>query len=188
LKNKTEQKFVEEALKQIEKDGLDALSLRKISRDMGLSNMAAYRHFKNKDDLLQKVAKETFYHFGAQLTQAVSESNADTVLENLAKAYFDFAMSNWNIYTVMFSRSFRNIVLNDSSYNGSPSYTALENAVKLLLPNNDHKTNRQYETLLWSTMSGFCLLEMESTHYDEKEAKRRLIEIIQHLKRCFVDK
>ena len=40
------------ALKIADADGLDALTIRKLAQDLGVTPMALYWHFRNKEDLL----------------------------------------------------------------------------------------------------------------------------------------
>jgi TetR/AcrR family transcriptional regulator, tetracycline repressor protein len=46
----------ERALKLADADGLDALTIRKLAQDLGVTPMALYWHFRSKEDLLEGVA------------------------------------------------------------------------------------------------------------------------------------
>ncbi|MBN8617163.1 MAG: helix-turn-helix transcriptional regulator, partial [Deltaproteobacteria bacterium] len=48
--------LVEEAVRVVEREGLEAFSLREVARRVGVSANAAYRHFADKDALLGAVA------------------------------------------------------------------------------------------------------------------------------------
>jgi TetR/AcrR family tetracycline transcriptional repressor len=52
----TEQQIVDAALRVIRSDGLDALTMRRLSRELGVSPMAAYYYVTNKQELLDMVA------------------------------------------------------------------------------------------------------------------------------------
>lgn len=52
----TESSIVEAALRVIERDGVDRLSMRALSRELGVSAMAAYYYVKSKEDLLDLIA------------------------------------------------------------------------------------------------------------------------------------
>lgn len=54
----TEDQIVDAALKVIRTDGLDALSMRRLSRELGRSAMAAYWYVEDKQQLLDLVAKK----------------------------------------------------------------------------------------------------------------------------------
>ncbi len=46
------------ALKLADTEGLDALTIRKLAQDLGVTPMALYWHFRSKEDLLQGVAEQ----------------------------------------------------------------------------------------------------------------------------------
>src|SRR5580698_4105931 len=48
---------VERALKLADADGLDALTIRKLAQELGVTPMALYWHFRSKDDLLVGLAE-----------------------------------------------------------------------------------------------------------------------------------
>jgi AcrR family transcriptional regulator len=52
----TEDQIVAAALQVIRRDGLDGLSMRRLSSELGVSPMAAYYHVANKEELLDLVA------------------------------------------------------------------------------------------------------------------------------------
>ncbi len=58
---------LEEALAIIEESGVEALSLREVSRRLGVSHQAPYRHFTNRDDLLAELLSRCFEVFAAHL-------------------------------------------------------------------------------------------------------------------------
>jgi TetR/AcrR family transcriptional regulator, tetracycline repressor protein len=47
----------ERALKLADADGLDALTIRKLAQDLGVTPMALYWHFRSKEDLLEGVSE-----------------------------------------------------------------------------------------------------------------------------------
>lgn len=55
----TEDQIVDAALRVIRSDGLDALSMRRLSKELGRSQMAAYSYVANKEELLDLVARKT---------------------------------------------------------------------------------------------------------------------------------
>jgi AcrR family transcriptional regulator len=49
----TKAAVVERALTLVDKTGLDALTMRKLATELGVTPMALYWHFRGKDELLQ---------------------------------------------------------------------------------------------------------------------------------------
>ena len=58
----SEDQIVEAALRVIQRDGLDALTMRRLSRELDVSAMAAYYYVGNKQKLLDMVAAQALAH------------------------------------------------------------------------------------------------------------------------------
>jgi AcrR family transcriptional regulator len=59
--------LIEETLHLIDVDGLEAFSLRRAAAAVGVSPMAAYRHFPGRDGLLRSAAATALDELGAEL-------------------------------------------------------------------------------------------------------------------------
>src|SRR5277367_1200570 len=84
--------LIEASLKLIEEKGVRALTLREIGIRVGVSRMAAYRHFHDKADLLAAIREVGFSQFADALEgarQSVTDPGAR--LEAMALAYVRFA-------------------------------------------------------------------------------------------------
>ena len=51
----TEEKIINQTVHLIDTNGYQNLSLRKLTKELGLTTGAFYRHFKDKNELFQKV-------------------------------------------------------------------------------------------------------------------------------------
>ncbi|MCZ8522253.1 MULTISPECIES: TetR/AcrR family transcriptional regulator [Paenibacillus] len=60
------------ALYVADTEGIDAVSFRRLSHDLGVTPMAIYRHVHNKDDLLDAMTEQMLAHFD---TSAVKETD-----------------------------------------------------------------------------------------------------------------
>ena len=80
-------------------------SLRELSRVVGVSANAAYRHFANKEELLTAMAIHGFQQMVArQAEQVQSASNAGNGFLSAGRAYVDFARQNPALFRLMFGR------------------------------------------------------------------------------------
>src|SRR5882724_7082554 len=56
----TKQAVVQRALALADSDGLDALTIRRLATDLGVTPMALYWHFRNKEELLAGLADQVW--------------------------------------------------------------------------------------------------------------------------------
>lgn len=94
---------VREALKIIEKNGVENLSLRHVARRLRLSHQAPYKHFASKDHLLAEIIRRGFETFAQYLEQDPKTASPRRNLRLLGKAYIRFALDYPLYYRLMFS-------------------------------------------------------------------------------------
>jgi AcrR family transcriptional regulator len=93
--------LLDEALRTIQQDGVDALTLRTIGVRLGVSRTALYRHFTDKRALLSSVATEGFRLLTERLLNAW-KAGGIRGFNAMGVAYIRFAMGNPSHYRVMF--------------------------------------------------------------------------------------
>lgn len=91
------------AMRTIENEGIEALSLRKIARSLGVSHQAPYKHFASREHLLAEVVADAFASFADFLDQRVNASQVEDKLLAMGLAYIEFALSFPHKYRLMFS-------------------------------------------------------------------------------------
>jgi AcrR family transcriptional regulator len=90
-----------EALRTIEKDGAAALTLRGVGEHLGVSRTALYRHFADKQALLNEVAAEGFRLLATALREAWGPGGRRG-FDAMGEAYVAFAVAHPSHYRVMF--------------------------------------------------------------------------------------
>jgi AcrR family transcriptional regulator len=90
--------LVEAARAVLEREGPQALSLRAVAREAGVSPAAPYHHFKDKSDLLNALAEEGF----AALGEALRDAAPTPGLSDIGVSYVRFARSHPALYRVMY--------------------------------------------------------------------------------------
>lgn len=98
------QALVEATLRLIEEKGPLGFTLAEAARAAGVSPAAPYRHFKNREDLIEEVARQGFEMFGEQLERAFNEGRPSPLAAFAAagRAYLDFARAHQGHYVAMF--------------------------------------------------------------------------------------
>src|SRR5262245_28673907 len=96
--------LIEAGLKLIEKKGVRALTLREIGARVGVSRMAAYRHFSDKGQLLAAIREAGFEQFAEVLEAARSKAGQrfSSRMKAMALAYVRFAAEHPAYFEVMF--------------------------------------------------------------------------------------
>lgn len=97
--------LIDVAIRLLEEGGLEAVKVRRIAGEIGMSTMAVYTHFGGMAELLNAVVQEGF------LRLAVTVGGVGTSEEPMADffgqglVYRDWALRNPRLYTLMFGLS-----------------------------------------------------------------------------------
>ncbi len=86
----------------LEKEGVEALSLREVARRAGVSHYAPYRHFAAREALLAALAAEGFELLG-QAQRKAAETGG---LRAMGEAYIRFALVHPQRFQLMFDGRF----------------------------------------------------------------------------------
>src|SRR5262249_26294070 len=72
--------LVRAALKEAEQGGPESISIKALAKKLGVSQPAPYRHFADRDALLQAATAEAFREFNAVLREALNEPSKHSKL------------------------------------------------------------------------------------------------------------
>lgn len=99
------EQLVEGGIRILERDGVSALSARRLAAETGTSTMAVYTHFGGMTDVVEAIASEAFVRFASALTEV--EPTDDPVADFLVMGvrYREFALANPQRYQLMFGTS-----------------------------------------------------------------------------------
>jgi AcrR family transcriptional regulator len=97
--------LIECGLELIEEKGIRALTMREIGARLGVSRSAAYRHFRDKADLLSAISRAGFLELAGALETAKkgAEGGFKSQMDVMAEAYVRFALEHRARFEVMFS-------------------------------------------------------------------------------------
>ncbi|QGK70847.1 TetR family transcriptional regulator [Allosaccharopolyspora coralli] len=96
--------LLEHAERTVAEDGVDALSLRELARDAGVSHAAPRRHFRDRNDLLDALALTGFERLGAALRAVRVDGSFTDQLAMFAEAYVRFSVANPELLHLMWAR------------------------------------------------------------------------------------
>jgi len=161
------EEFIRIALEFIAKEDVDKLTLKVLSDSTGTSRSAIYKHFKNKDALIEKVIEHGFEMFDKETT-TILKDNAFTLVDKFfltGKLYIEFAKKNPNLYRLLFGKKYAHIregiiSIKDDDCSGFAELKKVieEGQKKGILKDND---SYKQTIVIWSSMHGFSSLVID---------------------------
>lgn len=92
-----------DAARQIQRElGADHLTMRTIAARVGVTATALYRHFKDKDELIQALRAEDLQTFQSYLDRVLEYEQVGHRLVYTGQAYLDFALDHPELYRTFF--------------------------------------------------------------------------------------
>lgn len=86
----------------LESGGPDAVTLRSVGAEAGVSRSAAYRHFEDKADLLAALAFQTLTDLAASIRTASEQGGDGPRLQRGCRAYLRYAVERPHHYQLVF--------------------------------------------------------------------------------------
>jgi AcrR family transcriptional regulator len=92
------------ALRLLEKEGAEAVTMRRLARSIGITPMAIYHHFATREALLRDVVDAEFGLFLDLLGSTPTYDFVEDQIEHALDAYLDYALSRPEIFDYVFSK------------------------------------------------------------------------------------
>lgn len=159
--------FLKIAFEFIENNDIENLTLQILSEKTATSRSAIYRHFKNKDELIETMIRQGFEAFDAHIAPILEDTNK-TLIDRFyvaGKSLIDFAIKNPNLYRVLFGKKFSHIreeiaTIKDEDCSG---FGALKKAIQEgqrtgILKNED---SYKQAIVIWASLHGLASLMID---------------------------
>lgn len=151
-----------EAVKVIETEGIEALSMRQVARRLGISHQAPYKHFKSRDHILAEIVARAYDGFAAYLD---SRTRADPTggLAVMGRAYFEYAQRHPLQFRLMFNTALPDPTLHpEMMAKAKRAFALLRDAIAELpetRATEDPAAQADLDALfVWSTIHGLSTL------------------------------
>jgi AcrR family transcriptional regulator len=140
--------------------------------------MAMYRHFRDKDALVQALIASGFDRWEARLAEAVRATEARQRIANALQVYRDFALEEPRYFELMFLVPRPGLPLARESLRAtpSPSFAAVIASVQECMANGDLVPGDPGQTILmmWSLAHGMMALHFTGRFgFDDTLFRRR---------------
>ena len=163
--------IIGQSWKIIQDEGWQCLSIRKIADAINYSVPVIYKHFENKEAIVEYFSKEGFLKLADVLQLAHSkEINSIASLQEIALAYWKFASENTSHYRIMFGLGIPACETINSSEEMKASSNIMLDAIKNILneSNNTHVDIHLKLKTFWSILHGFIAIDLLSNHTIEQ--------------------
>lgn len=162
--------LVAKALGMLEKGSLEALSLREIARNVGVSATAVYRHFPSKEDLLQALAAHGLELLGAQQRKVAVRARGQNAFAQTGRAYVRFALAHPSLFRLIFTHTPNQIRPDSDTPADSPFRFLLENVGRALGEGAQPDEIFVQALRSWSLVHGLAMLILDN-QIDRKVAE-----------------
>lgn len=155
--------LIEAALELIRQFGPAGFSFAEVTRAVGVSPAAPYRHFRDRDALMAEVARRGFDKFAALLAEAWNNGRPDstTALKNVGKAYLSFARAEPAYYAAMFEARLPSDMSQELRKASDQAFSVLREACETLIaemPENRRPPALMMSLHVWAMAHGIASL------------------------------
>ena len=149
-------------LEHLSRSASDALSLREIARDAGVSATAVYRHFPDKASLLKALCVEGDAQLATCFRDARDGAGGGKAgFDAVGRAYVRFAIANPALFRLMMSSHGSEMRLGDNAL-GSDAFGILMDGISALTPPEGDDARRRIAALQsWSIVHGLATLMLD---------------------------
>ena len=138
--------------------GPDAISLREVAREAGVSHQAPYHHFGDRAGIFAAISEEGFRFLAESIEASTTLGTAA-----MCKAYVHFALAHKGHFRVMM----RNDLCSLEDYptaltQADRAFNALRNEVTVILGEDSHEDDANAHTAyMWSVAHGLATLLLD---------------------------
>jgi AcrR family transcriptional regulator len=101
-KTSTAERIALAAGKLVQREGADAVTMRRVAKSVGITPMALYRHFADRDGLLNALADAGFEELAARVVSTPMPAHPEQQLTRNLDVFLDFALEKPRLFELMF--------------------------------------------------------------------------------------
>lgn len=145
-----------EGLRLVESAGVEAISLREVARGVGVSPTSVYRHFPDKQALMEAIASEALARLGEAQAVAARESGQAKAFNAVGRAYVQFALAHPGLFRVAYT--YPGIAVRDPT---SEATASILRDLALDLAGGEEARARLIGLRAWSFVHGLAMLMLD---------------------------
>jgi AcrR family transcriptional regulator len=150
------------ALAFLEKDGPEAVSMRRIAHAVGITPMAIYHHFPNRNTLMNTITDREFARLLGHIQAHPLRGSGEAKLIAVMEGYVDYAFAQPRVFDYIFSRIRPNArkFPKDFRARRSPTLNPVADAIASAMQDGFLKKDDVWEIAfaLWAHVHGYVML------------------------------
>lgn len=166
------------AARILEREGLAAVSMRRIARELGITPMALYHHYRNRKALLDAVADAEFARLKAISDRKLARRGARGDLIRAVDAYLDYALARPHAFDYVFNtrRAGARRFPTDFRAGRSPTLTPVADELEAAMQSGTIRRGDRWEIALqlWAQAHGYVALYRAGRFEQGEKAFRAL--------------
>jgi len=181
------EKIMQKAEDIITTRGHEALNMRSLARDTGVTATTIYHYFENKEDLLHQLRLRFAERLNASIRQIEDDPDPSRVLTNLGWRYIEFAERYPKIYRFLFETTLikSELTLKDTSVFYYTYYVARSALERIKKAEKLYIDPAHGALMGWTMLHGFCSLLLAGTlqpaeQIDNKQLKQIFMSYYAH--------
>ena len=155
--------LVDAARRLVTERGLAGFTLADAAKLVGVTSAAPYRHFSDRNALVEEMARRGFEQFGSKLIKAWDggQPNSRTALARMSDAYLGFAREEPGLYSVMFG-NIQTLAAPEPGTAATKALETLRTAARVILEESGVAASdgRELAFELWSFSHGVAILAL----------------------------
>ena len=165
--------LVQAALDLIREYGPAGFSFAEVTRAVGVSPAAPYRHFRDRDALMADIARRGFERFAKDLSDAWNDGRPDalTAFKTVGQAYLAFAKTEPAYYAAMFEARLPPDANRELAQASDQAFAILRHASEVLiaeLPKEKRPPALMMSLHIWAMSHGIASLFGRGDHARRK--------------------
>ncbi|SKB97579.1 transcriptional regulator, TetR family [Sphingobacterium nematocida] len=175
-------KIITQSWKIIMDEGWQALSVRKIADAIEYSVPVIYKHFENKEAIIEYFSREGFKILSTEIANAIkNESDATNRLQMIAYTYWKFASTHSQHYRIMFGLGIPACESINSSIEMQETSNYMLHTIEQILQESDNNIADKILKLktFWSTLHGFVAIALLSNNTISPQPTATLVDAVE---------
>ncbi|UWZ83958.1 TetR/AcrR family transcriptional regulator [Occallatibacter riparius] len=178
-KTATSRRIYDCALRILEAEGPQAVSMRRVAKDAGITAMAIYHHFPSREALLDAVVQSEFEQLAVFFSRPNAKRSLESAMTHILDGYIDYALAHPRIFDYVFAspREGARRFPDDFRARQSPTLNLVYDVVSSWMKLGKLKRDDAWEISmeLWAQVHGYLALWQGGRFHLPEDQFRKLV-------------